>query len=1023
MRGSAGVASVVIPAGAPAVSDEALARDFNRTVRPFLATYCVNCHGGKKPEADLDLSAVTNVAGVVADAGHWDRVMERLAAGEMPPDKAPKYPALPERQAVVNWVQAMRKNEALKNAGDPGPVLARRLSNSEYDYTIHDLTGVDIHPAREFPVDPANEAGFDNSGESLAMSPSMVTKYLEAARSVANHLVFTPSGFEFAPYPIVTDDDRDKFVVNRIVDFYKAQHLGYTDFFVAAWRYAHRAELGRPAATPADFARELAISPKYLTKIIELVNSPGQDIGPVAVIQAHWRKLPAPVAGQEPPTLRPACTQIRDFIVELRPFVAQTFANLPARGIAGGSQTVVLWKDKQLAATRMTYPAGSALAVDMSFYATTEPLMLIPAATAVPERARYEASFKLFCATFPDGFYIPERARMFLNDANSIASDLAGHRLLSAGFHSQMGFFRDDAPLCALVLDDVQKARLDRMWQELDFISNVPDRQFRQFVWFERGEPPSFMQSAEFNGFRPEDDDLTSEARIKQLAALYTAKAVKGGVTGAGLQAVKDYFVGINANIRAVEATRKTTEPRQLQALMDFATRAYRRPLTVAEQDDLLAFYKSLRTQKLDQNEAIRDAVVSVLMAPNFCYRIDLVEAGGPGRPVAAEESAPRSNVHLAAARLPENSSPGTPALRPGSAPLSDYALASRLSYFLWSSMPDLELMAHAAIGDLHRPEVITAQARRMLKNPRIQNFATEFGGNWLDFRRFEETNTVDRATFPAFTNDLREAMFQEPVRFLTNLVQADAPVLDLVYGNYTFVNPLLAKHYGMPVPAGTPAESWVRVDGADQYGRGGLLPMAAFLTKFAPGLRTSPVKRGHWVVTKILGEVIPSPPPNVPVLPTDEKKLGDLTLAQALARHHTDPNCAGCHVKFDSFGLVFEGYGPVGERRAKDLADRPVQINATFPDGTNETGLAGLRDYLHTKVQGEFVENLCRKLAAYGLGRTLRLSDDSLIDSMKAGLAAHQDHFSALVECLVTSPQFLNKRVVAPAPAGLATN
>jgi hypothetical protein len=743
----------------------------------------------------------------------------------------------------------------------------------------------------------------------------------------------------------------------------------------------------------------------------------------VAVIQAHWRKLPVPVDGREPPTLRPACTQIRDFIVDLRPFVAQEFANLPARGIAAGSQTVVLWKDQRLAATRMTYPAGSALAVDMTFYATSEPLMLIPAETAAASRARYEDSFKLFCATFPDAFYIPERARMFLTNPNDIASDLAGHRLLSAGFHSQMGFFRDDAPLCELVLDDTQKARLDRMWQELNFISNVPDRQFRQFVWFERGEPPSFMVSAEFNGFRPEDDDLTSEARIKQLAALYTAKAMKGGVSGAGLQAVKDYFVGMNASIRAVEAARKTAEPRQLQALMDFASRAYRRPLTTAEQDDLLGFYQTLRTQKLDHTEAIRDAVVSVLMAPNFCYRIDLVEAGGPGRPVAGVEPEPQSNVRLAAARLPANSSPGYVAPQSGAAPLSDYALASRLSYFLWSSMPDLELMAHAALGDLHRPEVMAAQASRMLKNPRMQNFATEFGGNWLDFRRFEETNTVDRATFPEFTNDLREAMFQEPVRFLTNVVQQDASVLDLVYGNYTFVNPVLAKHYGMPVPAGTPADGWVRVDGADQYGRGGLLPMAAFLTKFAPGLRTSPVKRGHWVVTKLLGEVIPSPPANVPVLPTDEKKLGDLTLAQALARHHTDPNCAGCHVKFDSFGLVFEGYGPVGERRAKDLADRPVQINATFPDGTEETGLAGLRDYLHTKVEGEFVDNLCRKLAAYALGRTLRLSDDLLIADMKARLAAHSYHFSALVECLVTSPQFLNKRVTAPAPAGLATN
>ena len=986
------------PGAAPtSAADAALVHDFDHTVRPFLSTYCVSCHGGAKPEAELDLSAVTSVAGVLADAAHWDRVMERLAAGEMPPDKAPKYPNLQDRQAVVNWVQSFRQTVAAKNAGDPGLVLARRLSNSEYDYTIHDLTGVDLRPAKEFPVDPANQAGFDNSGESLAMSPSMVKKYLDAARSVADHLVFTPTGFEFAPYPIVTDEDRDKFVVNRIVDFYKAQKLGYTEFFVAAWRYQHRAELGYPDASLAELAAVSDISAKYLGKIYDLVTGPAESVGPIAVIQDHWSKLPAPVAGKEPATLRPACTKIRDFIVELRPFVAQEFANLPARGIASGSQTVVLWKDQQYAKTRMTYPTGQALTVDMSFYASTEPLMLIPATTAADARARYEAGFQHFCALFPDGFFIPERARMFLTNPNDIASDLAGHRLLSAGFHSQMGFFRDDAPLYNLVLDDRQQATLDRMWRELDFISDVPVRQYKQFMWFERGEPPSFMFSKEFNGFRPEDGDITSEARIKALGALYTAKAIKVGVTGPALQAVKDYFVTINANIRALEAAREAAEPRQLQALMSFASRAYRRPLTPAEQDDLLAFYESLRAGKLTHEDALRDSLVSVLMAPNFCYRIDLVEAAGG------------SSVDRVAA---------APAPPPGTQPLSDYALASRLSYFLWSSMPDTELLSHAAVGDLHQPAVLAAQAHRMLEDRRMQNFATEFGGNWLDFRRFEETNTVDRERFPEFTNDLREAMFQEPVRFLTHVVQHDAPVLDLVYGNYTFVNPLLAKHYGIPVPANTGADMWFRVDGADQYGRGGLLPMAAFLTKFAPGLRTSPVKRGHWVVTKILGETIPAPPPNVPVLPTDEKKLGDLTLAQALARHHTDPNCAGCHVKFDSFGLVFEGYGPVGERRAKDLADRPVQINATFPDGTDETGLSGLRDYLHTKVQGEFVDNLCRKLASYALGRTLGLSDDSLIADMKARLVAHDYHFSALVESLVTSPQFLNKRVSAPPPA-----
>src|SRR5262249_6859564 len=155
-------------------------------------------------------------------------------------------------------------------------------------------------------------------------------------------------------------------------------------------------------------------------------------------------------------------------------------------------------------------------------------------------------------------------------------------------------------------------------------------------------------------------------------------------------------------------------------------------------------------------------------------------------------------------------------------------------------------------------------------------------------------------------------------------------------------------------------------IEDAHPYGRGGLLPMAVFLTKNAPGLRTSPVKRGYWVVRRVLGEQIPPPPPTVPELPKDEANLGELTLPQLLARHRQDPACAGCNRPFDSVGLVFEDYGPIGERRSKDLGGKPVQTGATFPDGKEREGLAGLREYLRERRQDDFVDNLCKKLLSY---------------------------------------------------------
>src|SRR5687768_15967957 len=202
---TAGIAMLLglctLPAFGSEPGETGLATQFTRVVRPFLETYCTTCHGGEKPKAEFDLSPYATLSAVVRDHAHWELVLERLQAAEMPPAKADRHPTLELRTNVIEWIQTMRRHEAQKNTGDPGPVLARRLSNAEYDYSIRDLTGVDLRPTREFPVDPANQAGFDNSGESLAMSPALVKKYLGAARTVAEHLVLKPDGFDFAPHP------------------------------------------------------------------------------------------------------------------------------------------------------------------------------------------------------------------------------------------------------------------------------------------------------------------------------------------------------------------------------------------------------------------------------------------------------------------------------------------------------------------------------------------------------------------------------------------------------------------------------------------------------------------------------------------------------------------------------------------------------------------------------------------------------------------------------------------------------
>lgn len=1000
-----------IPADGPLNSR--LEREFAQTVRPFLSRYCSGCHSGDRPAAQFDIEAYSTMETVVRDYPHWALVLEKLSGEEMPPKAAPQ-PSPKSRRQVAGWIEALRADVARRNAGDPGAVLLHRLSNAEYNYTIRDLTGVDIRPTREFPVDPANPAGFDNSGESLSMSPALLNKYLQAAREVGDHMALTTEGFGFALHPMLVETDREKYAIQRIVDFYERQPADYADYFQAAWRFKHRAALGKPRATLAAVARDANVSSGYLPIVWRLLEGPEAEVGPIAKLRAMWRALPAPSERlREAP--RGLCAAMRDFVVKIRKQTAMQFASPEVEGLSATSQPLMNWKLRRFASHRRDFdrdalrmgggppplapeiPELKGLGLGRKAEARAKALVLAARAgdrdLVVPEgeRERYEAAFARFSSVFPDAFYVRERGRFYPDDSEDKG------RLLSAGFHNVMGFFRDDTPLMELILDDHGKQELDRLWDEFDLIADFTRRTWIQYFFNQSGEVEG--KGRESGSVRPSDEEVSASAVIFGLRDAYLAKAqAEAANDPVAAGAIRDHFQRVNDTLRSVERMRAEAEPRHLDALLEFAERAYRRPLSKAEGEDMLAYYHELREQSgLTHEEAIRDSVVSVLMSPDFCYRMDLLDA-------AAEPSRVRG---AAAAANPSGFAAGRP--------LSPYALASRLSYFLWSSMPDEELLAHAESGDLRKTEILLAQTRRMLKHERARGLATEFAGNWLDFRRFEQHNAVDRERFPSFNDELRQSMFEEPIRFVEDVIRNNRSVLDLLYGGYTFVNPALARHYDMPEVTGG-EDNWVRIDDAGRYGRGGLLPMSVFLTKNSPGLRTSPVQRGYWVVRRVLGETIPPPPAVVPELPEDEAK-SDLPLRDMLASHRANQACASCHARFDSFGLAFEAYGPVGERRTEDLAGRPVDTAVVFPDGSEGAGVEGVQAYIRERRQDDYLENLSRKLLAYALSRSLLLSDEPVIERMQAELAVNGYRFASLVETVVTSPQFLNRR--RPDPPG----
>lgn len=988
-------ACLVAQTASPVTAD--LDAEFNHTIKPLLTKHCADCHRGKDAEAMLDFDQFPSTSQVAAAHQTWAELAARVAKHEMPPKESGTEFSGAERDKLVAWVNAFRKSEAAKHAGEPGHVPVRRLSNSELNYSVRDLTGVDIRPTREFPIDPANEAGFDNSAESLTMSPALLSKSLAAARYVAEHMVLTPDGVDFAPHPVVTETDRDKYCVKRIVEFYQRQRTDLADYMLAAWRI-HR----QPDQYTLENQTKDGLSSKYLSLVLSMLTDeqgevmpaaprpsttappavldPGSEfeamleelappkvpigLGPLAVIRRLWLDLPERLTDE--PAARLDCERLRDRIFELRGRLDPEIKDLIVRGIHRGAQPFVLWKNDQYASYRQRPYLDS-----LGKLAPGADSRAIHNALSVPDEGKakeaYVREVERFCRLFPNAFYVSERGRDYVG----VPKDKQEKgRLLSAGFHSMMGYYRDDEPLMKLMLTPQQCAELDRLWQELDFVTSAPMRQYTGFVWFERTDSTT-MRGAEFDFARAEDKSVTTPVMIERLAATYLAKADELGADEISRAAIENFYRKINSQIQWVENARRLAEPHQVAAIIKLADRAYRRDLTTMERFELQSFYDQLRSRDgLPHEEALQDLLVAVLMAPQFNYRVDLASPAGT------------------------------------IAPLGDEALASRLSYFLWSSLPDSELRSLARSGKLHEPHVLQAQVKRMLADPRSRALAVEFGGQWLDFRRFEQHNSVDRERFPAFTDQLRSAMYEEPVRFLHDLMQHDGSLLDCLYADYVWVNSPLAAHYGLPQPTQTDADGWQKVPA--NIGRGGLLAMSVFLTQNAPGRRTSPVKRGYWVVRRLLGERIPAPPPNVPDLPTDEAQLGTLTLRETLARHREHASCSGCHNRFDSIGIVFENFGPIGESRSKDLAGNPIDVRATFPSGEEGSGVQGLQEYLRGRRQGDFVDNFCRKLLSFALGRTLLLSDEPLIDQLRETLVSHDYRMSSAIEAIVLSPQFL---------------
>ena len=412
--------------------------------------------------------------------------------------------------------------------------------------------------------------------------------------------------------------------------------------------------------------------------------------------------------------------------------------------------------------------------------------------------------------------------------------------------------------------------------------------------------------------------------------------------------------------------------------LRPFLKKAFRRPVQEAELDLYVKFVQ----QQMEQGEsfpaAMQSTLMAVLVSPHFLFRVETDR--NPEDPL---------DKH----------------------PLNDYELASRLSYFLWSSLPDDRLFELAEKNELHRDEVLDAEVRRMLADPRSKALVDNFAEQWLQLRILNDLRP-DPERFPEFGPDLRQDMQQETRQLFTHIMREDRSVLEFLDARYTFINERLAKHYGISGVSG-PEFQQVSLEGTP---RAGLLTHASVMTMTSNPNRTSPVKRGKWIMEVILNSAPPPPPPNVPELEASKAAEG-LTFRQQMELHRQNASCASCHRVMDELGFGLENFDPIGRYRDKD-GNTPLDVTGELPDGGRFSGPQELAGVLKLK-QAEFSKSLSDKLLTYALGRGLEYYDRCTVNRISDNLAASQYKFSALVSSIVKSEAFRMRRgeQVQPVP------
>ncbi len=1037
----------------------------------FVQTYCSDCHGRDQAEAHLSLVQMLEAPEFATSFRAWEKIASVIEQKKMPPVTADQ-PTDEQRVAFAKEIRRLLHGVVDSASGDPGPITLRRLTGAEYEYTIHDLTGLSLDLQRTLAGDAVGGEGFANVGDVQFFQESTLEQYLEAAKHVARHAVVGAGPLQFSEDPGATGQELS--AIRRIKRLYRqhgfrtaagegAEPYGldlYPRSFFVAWKFLHRTDFQCDDTSLSQLADAEDVPPAFATHIWNTLQQESATFPTRELIEA-WRVLPAPSPAQSHDEtvriVRAACQQLGDLLrgwqrrlarragdgeeasiltadsVDLMP-TANFRLNLKfpegmtkaqwklqtAPAMPDSIETaIVLWKQPTI---RFRKTDGTRLdAVDLfplltpeSRVALTESIRSLPVDANTNNvfwmaRGQNSVTLELLLPEDVAGAVLQMEAAV-VEDASgppivrcTVSADSLGTTAADAGetsailgvakgptfetwktgvqefarqlpavshreptpsdrdpipapydnayngaerneFHYKIKYHREDGFLTKYLLSDEEREELDEAWADLLLSFDYHDT-FLAFVLRKHHVPLPAVRISTL------DEHAMASLPTDALPFVQALK--------------QDYE---QARQRMLHA-----EPRHQHDLAVWATRAWRRPLTEVERRSLQEFYRVMRQEhSLSHAEAVRSTLARILVAPAFLFRL--------------EPSTPNSSDHQF---------------------LSPYELASRLSYFLWSSIPDDQLLQHAASGRILEDDVLREETRRMLADPRSRRLAGEFFGQWFGFYRFDEFQGIDANRFPELDRQLKQAMYEEARTFFGHIVQNDRSVDEILFADYAFWNDRLRKHYlgDEWVSDQTSGESLQLVASVHDAHRGGLLGLAAIHAVTSAPLRTSPVKRGDWILRRVLGTPVPPPPADAGSLPADDVLADGASVRDRLVAHRQNATCVNCHARIDPLGFALENYDPIGRWRTTYRDGKPIEDSGTLEDGTIVDGPDGLHQYLQSR-QPDFHRTLSVKLLGYAMGRSERLTDQPLVDTMVRKLQ-EDDRFSTLVHEVVQSSQF----------------